>query len=128
MLRKALEAKDLQKEAKNHETGYRTVARSYRATSSVPGSVSRSILPTPTRPHDPIARLRGCEVKAATFVDRATARCTARPHALASLDKPTFENRLDVGLPCDRLLAGVSKVFPFALCYSVKEVGNGLFG
>ncbi|MED6173037.1 hypothetical protein PIB30_055549 [Stylosanthes scabra] len=67
MLRKALEAKCSQEEAKKHETGHRAVARSYRATSRVPVSVSGCIRPTP-------ARSRSCEVKAAIIVDRATAR------------------------------------------------------
>ncbi|MED6185910.1 hypothetical protein PIB30_061681 [Stylosanthes scabra] len=50
------------------------------STSRVPGSVMGCILPTPTRPHGLIARPRGCEVKAAIFVDHATARCIAQPH------------------------------------------------
>ncbi|MED6127557.1 hypothetical protein PIB30_089170, partial [Stylosanthes scabra] len=36
-LRKALEAKGSQEEAKKHETEHRAVARSYRGTSRVPG-------------------------------------------------------------------------------------------
>ncbi|MED6188242.1 hypothetical protein PIB30_084147, partial [Stylosanthes scabra] len=48
-LRKELEAKGSQEEAKNHETGHRVVARSYHATSSVPGSISGCILLTPAQ-------------------------------------------------------------------------------
>ncbi|MED6201713.1 hypothetical protein PIB30_097821, partial [Stylosanthes scabra] len=67
-LRKALEAKGSQEEAKKHETGHRAVVRSYRATSRVLGSVFGCILPTPARPQGPIARPGGCEVKGAIFL------------------------------------------------------------
>ncbi|MED6209118.1 hypothetical protein PIB30_051598, partial [Stylosanthes scabra] len=73
-LRKALEAKGSQEEAKEHETRHRAVARPYRVTTRVPGSVSGCIMPILARPHGLTTRPRGCEVKAAIFVDRATAR------------------------------------------------------
>ncbi|MED6187644.1 hypothetical protein PIB30_078339 [Stylosanthes scabra] len=47
-LKKALEAKGSQEEAKKHEIGHRTTSR-------VLGSVLGCILPTPARPHCPIA-------------------------------------------------------------------------
>ncbi|MED6177276.1 hypothetical protein PIB30_096629 [Stylosanthes scabra] len=54
-LRKVLEAKGSQEKAKKHQTGHRAVARSYRATSRVNGSVSGCILPIPVRPYGLIA-------------------------------------------------------------------------
>ncbi|MED6224058.1 hypothetical protein PIB30_080117, partial [Stylosanthes scabra] len=83
-LRKALEAKGSQEEAKEHETGHRAVVRSYRATSRVPGSVSRCILPIPARLHGLTARPRGCEVKLQSLL-------TVRPHRV----------------PCDRTVPSV---------------------
>ncbi|MED6128194.1 hypothetical protein PIB30_095227, partial [Stylosanthes scabra] len=46
-LRKVLEAKGSQEEAKKHETGHRAVARSYRATSRVPGAFSDAFYQRP---------------------------------------------------------------------------------
>ncbi|MED6163969.1 hypothetical protein PIB30_085113 [Stylosanthes scabra] len=63
-----------EEEAKKYKTGHHAVARSYCSTSRVPGSVSGCILPTPARPHSPIARPRGCEVNAAFLLYRVTAR------------------------------------------------------
>ncbi|MED6112646.1 hypothetical protein PIB30_063493, partial [Stylosanthes scabra] len=77
-LRKALEAKGLQEEAKKHETGHHAVARSYRAPHVSLGAFRDAFCQYPR--HRTVS-LRRFEVKAATFVDRATGQCTARPHS-----------------------------------------------